>query len=34
VTGHDMVIDGGMATGQNWSEMQAFRAEIGRRVSG
>jgi NAD(P)-dependent dehydrogenase (short-subunit alcohol dehydrogenase family) len=34
VKGHDMVIDGGMAAGQDGSEMQAFRAEIGRRVSG
>ena len=34
VNGHDMVIDGGMAAGQDWSKMQAFRAEIGRRVSG
>ncbi|MBL6454552.1 SDR family oxidoreductase [Belnapia sp. T6] len=34
VNGHDMVIDGGMAAGRDWSEMQAFRAEIGRRISG
>jgi NAD(P)-dependent dehydrogenase (short-subunit alcohol dehydrogenase family) len=34
VNGHDLIIDGGMSVGQDWSELQAFRAEIGRRVSG
>jgi NAD(P)-dependent dehydrogenase (short-subunit alcohol dehydrogenase family) len=34
VTGHDMVIDGGMAAGRDWSQMQAFRAEIGRCIAG
>jgi NAD(P)-dependent dehydrogenase (short-subunit alcohol dehydrogenase family) len=34
VNGHDMVIDGGIAAGQDWSDMQAFRAEIGRCLSG
>jgi NAD(P)-dependent dehydrogenase (short-subunit alcohol dehydrogenase family) len=34
VNGHDMVIDGGMVAGQDWSEKQAFWAEIERRVSG
>ena len=34
VNGHDIVIDGGMGAGQDWSEFQAFRAEISRRVSG
>jgi NAD(P)-dependent dehydrogenase (short-subunit alcohol dehydrogenase family) len=32
ITGHDLVIDGGMGMGQNWEAFTAFRAEIGRRV--
>jgi len=32
ITGHDIVIDGGMGMGQNWQAFSAFRAEIGRRV--
>ena len=32
ITGHDIVIDGGMGMGQNWEAFSAFRAEIGRRV--
>jgi NAD(P)-dependent dehydrogenase (short-subunit alcohol dehydrogenase family) len=32
ITGHDIVIDGGMGMGQNWEAFTAFRAEIGRRV--
>ena len=34
VNGHDLVVDGGMAAGQDWAEFQAFRAEIGKCVSG
>lgn len=33
VNGQDLIVDGGMAAGHSWQEMQAFRAEIGRRVS-
>jgi NAD(P)-dependent dehydrogenase (short-subunit alcohol dehydrogenase family) len=32
ITGHDIVIDGGMGVGQNWEAFSAFRAEIGSRV--
>jgi NAD(P)-dependent dehydrogenase (short-subunit alcohol dehydrogenase family) len=32
ITGHDIVIDGGMGMGQNWNAFTAFRTEIGRRV--
>ena len=32
ITGHDIIIDGGMGMGQNWEAFTAFRAEIGRRV--
>jgi NAD(P)-dependent dehydrogenase (short-subunit alcohol dehydrogenase family) len=33
ITGHDIVIDGGMGMGNDWQTYAAFRAEIGRRVS-
>jgi NAD(P)-dependent dehydrogenase (short-subunit alcohol dehydrogenase family) len=34
VNGHDLVVDGGIAAGQDWSTFQTLRSEIGRRVSG
>jgi NAD(P)-dependent dehydrogenase (short-subunit alcohol dehydrogenase family) len=34
ITGHDLVVDGGMGAGQDWPGYLAFRSEIGRRVSG
>ncbi len=33
ITGHDMVIDGGMGMGNDWPNYVALRTEIGRRVS-
>jgi NAD(P)-dependent dehydrogenase (short-subunit alcohol dehydrogenase family) len=33
VNGHDLVVDGGIAAGQGWTEFQAVRAEIARRVT-
>ncbi len=33
ITGHDIVIDGGMGMGNDWQTYVALRAEIGRRVS-
>jgi NAD(P)-dependent dehydrogenase (short-subunit alcohol dehydrogenase family) len=34
VNGHDLVVDGGIAAGQNWATFQALRSEVGRRVTG
>lgn len=34
INGHDLVVDGGMGMGQDWEGFVAFRAEIGRCVSG
>jgi NAD(P)-dependent dehydrogenase (short-subunit alcohol dehydrogenase family) len=34
ITGHDIVIDGGMGMGNDWQTYVALRTEIGRRVSG
>jgi NAD(P)-dependent dehydrogenase (short-subunit alcohol dehydrogenase family) len=32
MTGHDMVVDGGVSMGQRWEDYTAMRTEIGRRV--
>jgi NAD(P)-dependent dehydrogenase (short-subunit alcohol dehydrogenase family) len=34
ITGHDIVIDGGMGMGNDWPTYVALRTEIGRRASG
>jgi NAD(P)-dependent dehydrogenase (short-subunit alcohol dehydrogenase family) len=34
VNGHDLVVDGGIAAGQDWSGFQTLRSEIGRHISG
>ena len=34
ITGQAELADGGMGMGQDWKRFVAFRAEIGRRVSG
>jgi NAD(P)-dependent dehydrogenase (short-subunit alcohol dehydrogenase family) len=32
ITGHDIVVDGGVSMGQDWETYTTLRAEIGRRV--